>query len=495
MVYSVECPLTCAAKKFANKPAIIYAAKTLTYSQLAQCVEQSAVRLKDFGIKRRNRIAIYLSNCPEYIICLLALWRIGAVACPLSIRLPKERLETLLVQIDCQQLITSPDCLPFPPINFLKKYNIYDAASSRIIMPCEIKKFRMALSQETTIIFTSGSTSHPKAVLHSYGNHYFSAKGSNKNIPVRPGDRWLLSLPLYHAGGLGIILRVLLAGATIVIAPEDSNLTRIISKQKVTHASFVATQLYRFFYKPYNFKILGRLKAILLGGSPIPDFIIKRALHENLPIYKTYGLTEMASQVAATTRNDLLKRRMDSYRILPFRQVKITDDGEIFVKGETLCQGYVRAKSVDLPLEQEGWFRTGDFGRLDNNGRLYVTGRKDNMFISGGENIQPEEIERKLCSRSDILNAVVVPVANKEFGARPVAFIKPKNKSKIRVKELTAQLERHVERFKIPDVFFEWPREIVPGELKINRQILTKYAEGQLKLLRRLGKGLAKLNR
>jgi len=179
----------------------------------------------------------------------------------------------------------------------------------------------------------------------------------------------------------------------------------------------------------------------------------------------------MSSQVAISQP---VTEKHPSAKILNYRKVKISKEGEILVKGETLFKGYLDTDNLNLPLDDEGWFHTGDLGCLTGEGQLQVSGRKDNMFISGGENIQPEEIERCLCQLEEIEKASVVPVENKEFGHRPVAFIKWTQNSTLNKEMITAFLQGHLPKFKIPEQFYIWPKGIVENEMKVRRSLLSQ---------------------
>jgi len=188
-----------------------------------------------------------------------------------------------------------------------------------------------------------------------------------------------------------------------------------------------------------------------------------------LNIYLSYGLTEMSSQVATGKVTDKAELGV---KVLPYRQLSISPDGEILVKGEVLFKGYIAGAKVNLPLENS-WFCTGDIGQQDRDGHLTVTGRRDNMFISGGENIHPEEIEKALLAIKGIEQVVVVPKEDKEFGQRPIAFIKFTD-DHLTEDELIQFLQAVLPRFKIPIAFYPWPQELISQGLKISRQELVK---------------------
>jgi O-succinylbenzoic acid--CoA ligase len=305
------------------------------------------------------------------------------------------------------------------------------------------------LDRPSTVVFTSGSTGTPKAALHTFGNHYLSAAGSNANIAVAPRDRWLHSLPLYHVGGLSIVFRCLLAGAAVALPEPDAPLGGSIRGLRVTHVSLVSTQLLRLLREDTK---LGGLKAVLMGGGPIPEDLVDEALARGLPVHTSYGLTEMASQVTTTPPGASRERLRTAGRVLPRREVRVSGEGEILVRGETLFAGYLRGDGPNLPLDDGRWFRTGDLGEMDDNGYLRVLGRRDNLFVSGGENVRPEEIEEALLRIKGVEEAVVVPMQDPEFGERPAAFVRLSGG----VVDLASALEPILPRFKIPNAFHEW---------------------------------------
>ena len=192
-----------------------------------------------------------------------------------------------------------------------------------------------------------------------------------------------------------------------------------------------------------------------------------------LPVFTSYGLTEMASQVTTTRPGAGAAERETSGRLLPHRLLRIAADGEILVRGETRFRGYVDEAMLHEPFDAEGWYATGDLGRLGEDSLLRVEGRKDNLFISGGENVQPEEIESALAACEGVAQAVVVPVPDAEFGYRPVAFVRLEGR--VPEEDLRRALERRLPRFKMPRVFLPWPEEYAEG-LKPDRRRLRELA-------------------
>ncbi|RMI27497.1 MAG: o-succinylbenzoate--CoA ligase [Calditrichaeota bacterium] len=462
------------ARRWSSHPFLITPQATIAYGELIPRIHTLSRYLEQAGISPKAPVALWGNNSPLYLITLLALWKIGAVAAPLSTRFPEARLPRLLGHIGSRQCLVLPGVpldSPFPGIQTLPlPPDLFPSPPSTSLPEIDIP-----LSHDATIIFTSGSTGMPKAALHTLANHYYSALGSNRNIPFGPGDRWLLALPLYHVGGLAILFRALVGGGAVALPEPEMPLHEAIERLKVTHLSLVATQLYRLLAEERGRQALSRLKALLVGGSAIPPALIREAIAAGVPLHTTYGCTEMASQVTTTPPGAPPEALMTSGKVLPYRELKLAPDGEILVRGQTRFRGYIEKGKLVQPFDEEGWYATGDIGRLDARGYLTVPGRKDHMFISGGENIHPEEIERALAEIPGVEQAVVVAVEHPEFGHRPVAFIRMAAGKPLSPTDLRTTLTRQLPRFKIPDRFFPWPEHHPPG-IKPDREFLRKLA-------------------
>lgn len=451
MPHSIPDPLIMAAQRRPYDLALVSATVSLSFSQYNSRVWSCLTRLGKLGVERGDRVGILLKPSCEFVILLMALFRMGAVACPLNIRIPIQEMSRQLLKTSCRfvvadsewnsdvSVISPKECFEEVPGSFSEQATI-------------------SLSQEATVLFTSGSSSRPKAAVHSYGNHYYSAMGSNANIPLSPNDRWVLSLPLYHVGGLAILFRCLFAHAAVLIPEaEDKHFVDAIQTFNPTHISLVSTQLRRLLHADMPVS-----KCVLLGGSAIEESLIRDAYSRGWPLYKSYGMTEMSSQVTATAPDSDLRYLFSSGKPLKYREVCISNDGEVLLKGATLFQGYLGHHN-----SSEEWYHTGDLGSLDGEGYLHINGRKDNLFISGGENIQAEEIERVLQEMDGVLRALVVPREDEEFGFRPVAFIDGEHWN---VEELRSRAEKSLPRYKIPVEFYSWPKSENESLLKINRE-------------------------
>ena len=307
--------------------------------------------------------------------------------------------------------------------------------------------------QATVLLQTSGSTQRPKLVAHSLNTLMASAQASNLNIPFCEGDRWLLSLSLWHIGGLAIFFRALCGGGTVVIPSAQQTLGQQVFAHQITHLSVVALQLQRILDEKTSTTSLAH---VLVGGGPIPHALIEDARAQNIPVHTTYGMTELGSQLCTTPPHASEEELKTAGQPLRGWSIKISTDGEICAKGTPLFLGYLSPSGLNPSRDPEGWFHTGDLGTLREKGALKVLGRLDSQFISGGENIYPEEIETVLSDFPTIKQAIVVPIPCSTYGQRPLAFILGQYSKA----ELQDHLLKHLPKFKHPDTFVPWPSHI-----------------------------------
>ncbi len=321
--------------------------------------------------------------------------------------------------------------------------------------------------QPWCILFTSGSSGTPKAVVHSLSSLWSSALFSHENIAFQSGDHWIQSLFLWHIGGLMIPIRALVDGATVVQKDPTISLGAQVDRDHISHLSVVATQLHDLLQGSYD---LHSLRAILVGGGTIPSKLVQNAVDRGLPIHTTYGMTELGSQLTTTPPNSTLETLESAGSPLGDWVVQIGDLGEIQVQGSPLFLGYWTGSHIEDPRDVDGFFGTGDRGWISNS-LLYPQGRVDQMFISGGENIYPEEIE-KIFHQCGFF-AIVVPVPHLRYGQRPVAFVND-TLTDSTVEQITQALQIGLPKFKWPDHIWSWPPEV--STYKPSRKELQKIA-------------------
>ena len=309
-----------------------------------------------------------------------------------------------------------------------------------------------------TLLFTSGSTAAPKVVAHSLEAHIAAARASGDRTPYGPDHRWLLSLPLCHVGGLSLLFRTVVAGATLVLPEPEDDLASALVKTRPSHLSLVATQLRDLLDDDEATAALTGCEAVLLGGGPAPIDLIRAARDRGVALRRTYGMTEMGSQIATET----------SGRLLPLRgaEAMVDAQGELLVRGVGMFEGYLEEEELLQPLNH-GWFATGDLAQIAADGALEILGRRDNQFVSGGENIRPEAIEAALAERG--ITAVIVPVTDERYGARPAAFTADGGAHDELAAELLPSFARPIAWLTMPPLRGHKP----------NRRQLTQIAESE----------------
>jgi O-succinylbenzoic acid--CoA ligase len=309
-------------------------------------------------------------------------------------------------------------------------------------------------------MLTSGSTGVPKVVVLSRRAVLASAVASESNLGLDAEERWLLCLSLSHVAGLAIVVRMLAARRTVVLFEAGSagllssiaDVGRRIHDERVTLVSLVPPLLERLLSD--GFKPPHTLRAVLLGGAGCSPDLAERARRAGVPLITSYGLTETGSQVAAL-------RYLDRHSPVPQRSgcvssghplagVEIRIVGKrIAVKSAALLSGYV---GVSTPaVDVDGWFVTSDLGVLGPTGELYVLGRTDSVIVTGGENVDPEEVEHALRLLPEIQDACVFGVPSVEFGQRVVAMVVPvAGTAGLKLETIAVQLRSQLAPFKLP---------------------------------------------
>ncbi|BAJ00188.1 o-succinylbenzoate--CoA ligase [Shewanella violacea] len=457
----------------------------LSYLSLSQRVICLGEQLLAAGLTRGDRLACIDNNSVELIMLYWACIDQGILFCPLSPRFPQTQLTELVERYalshvwagELHQDLLSQDLL----------------THTKLVLAIDMSLSSDSLAKSidaklpVNIILTSGSIGQPKAALHSLNNHIENAEGSRCFIPLQSSDSWLLTLPMFHIGGLAIINRCVLAGASVVLQDRESKISEQLARDKITHLSLVSTQLIRLLKQdPSSLKLV---KALLLGGGAISSTLLAQLKTLNVPSFTSYGMTEMGSQITTGYANE----DGSSGHLLPGRELKIQDN-KIYVRGKTLFLGYLtphppehsvtdpqthaltkNEKQITLPVGPDGWFFTKDRGYWNDDGNLCILGRCDNMFISGGENIQPEEIEAILKQHPEIEEAIIFPLAHDEFGNLPAAIIKgyiPQQS------ELDTLVCSQAARFKRPRQYYLWP-EVEQTSLKISRKQIIEAVLGK----------------
>lgn len=456
IVIASECPIARRAQTSPDAVAVIEHGQSFSFAAYHSAISECTASR---DVSQGECVGICAPPSYEYLCLLNAVVRRSAVVVPISPRLPATAVEAIAQELGLTMLDV-------------------EARPDRIALD-SVPTPQLDAEAPAVAVLTSGSASQPKAVVHSLASLGYNALGANENMPLGVEDRWLLSLPLHHVSGLGILFRTALSGGTIVI-PGSGDIAAEIRSQKITHVSVVSQQLAALLRSWESNGPMRSLKGVLAGGSSMPPTLVTRAIELGIPLHLSYGSTEMGSQITTTAANESPAHMATSGRCLPHREIAISNDGEILVRGKTLCKGYLHERAISPCVDDEGWFHSGDAGQLDEEGYLTVLGRRDNMFISGGENIYPEEIERALMALAGIERAAVFAIPDNTYGERPVAFIKREDPTEPDTERIREALAEKLPRLKLPDAVFVWPADYPEGGIKIDREFLRDKIEARL---------------
>ncbi len=441
----IYCPIWEGAQRSPNGLAVVGPDGQYSYDKMNQLVSTVSGNLARFGIKVGDKVGFIATPTVDTVALCFACFRLGAIAVPYSVRDPLPVALSEMKRLQVSVFVSDPlggdstlTVVEWPQLltpDYPHQVNVM-----------------WALEYPAILIRTSGSGGISKFALLSLGNLYFSALGVLSRIDLDSNDRWFVSVPLFHVSGLGILMRAFIATAAIVLPDPNNTLLGNAAHFSASHLSLVPTQLQRLLEDSAFYTMAFQFKAMMLSGAEIHADLISRARAAGLPLITGYGLTETSSAVTLGTPDPIPG---DSGKPLPFREIKLNDDGEILVRGKTLFLGYwVDGDLVVLPLTADGWFQTGDLGQWAGD-HLLVTGRKNDMLISGGENIHPVEIETAIREVFHPRRVLVKGIPDREFGQRPIAYIDPL----VPIREFRHRLAEHLPHFKIPDAVLPWPIE------------------------------------
>lgn len=407
----------------------------LSFRELDARVSTAAGHLAAFGVTEGEPVGLLHANDNRFAVFAHAITRAGAMLAPHNARLTASEIAWQLRDAGARILVADATYLDLARAAASEAGVTLIAADDPAWASADPIAGATSIPFERahSLIYTSGTTGRPKGAVLTHGNFYWSAVASAANLGVEADDRWLACLPLYHVGGLSIVLRSAIYGTTAVIHErfEEARVVRALHEERVSLLSVVANMLQRMYAlddRPYP----STVRAVLLGGGPAPRPLLEASAARGVPVLQTYGLSETASQVATLSSADALRKLGSAGLPLPGTTVSIRTDGaevpayevgEICVSGPTVCAGYLGRPDATAEAIRDGWLHTGDLGYLDDEGYLYVADRRDDLIVSGGENVYPAEVESALLAFAGIEECAVVGVPDERWGALVVAVV------------------------------------------------------------------------
>ena len=455
-----------------DKLALIMDGQALTFRVLSLQVHAMMDELQRLGVQKGSHIGSLLNHSVDSVVLIHALQGLGVVHILLNTRLSPKEWEFQLKDADATLLIYADEFSPVVHQLEMERLSLRELSErsfhSKVTHPdhSQLHHRELVLSDVHSIMYTSGTTGKPKGVLLTHENHWWSAMSSAIHLGVDPKDVWLLCIPIYHVGGLSILLRSVILGFTVVMMRrfEANEVNEAIQEHRVTLISVVSVMLSKMLDSLERDRYPDFLRCVLVGGGSVPRTLLDDCLAREVPVYQTYGLTETASQIVTLDQEQIRHKIGSAGKALFPSQLKIIDEnracqpheiGEILLKGPTICSGYYRRAEENEKVFVDGWFSTGDLGYLDHEGYLFVVDRRSDLMISGGENVYPSEIEAVLMSHPLIIDAGVTSMHDDTWGQVPVAYLHIQDHQVVTGLDLITYCANHLAKYKVPVVFYK----------------------------------------
>ena len=457
------------ASEYKDKPALVFEGDVITFLNALRYVNRIGNALKELGLKRREKLAIYLPNCPEYVFFYLATFGLGATVVPLDITAPREELINILKHVEASILIArANEALEIK--NYVPSLKAVITNVDEIIKSDSEKKLPGRGSEEdiAVIIYTSGTTGRQKGVVLTYRHldspvmtlDYFGYLDKFNSI--------LCPVPFSHEGGLVYILFHISNGSTLVINKRfiPSKFLRDIESYNV-ELTFVPPAMLEALLRSDEIDrvSLKSLKFLVFFGAPGRPTLLKEFVERfpHITGVTGWGLTESSAPNVIVPIDAPLEKRFKKGILgkhVPWIDIKIIDNkgnplpngqiGEILLKGWVIMKGYYNEPELTKEVLRDGWLYTGDLGYLDEDGYLYIAGRKKDVIITGGLNVYANEVEFIISEHPKVAEVAVVGVPDSLRGEVVKAVIVPKGN--IKREEIISYCRKRLAGYKVPRI-------------------------------------------
>ncbi|MGQ9798111.1 MAG: o-succinylbenzoate--CoA ligase [Ignavibacterium sp.] len=419
---------------------------SISYKNLFELSDKIARNIYSILKTEQKYIPVLSSNSSDFIITTIALWNLGLVPVPLNTRWTEKEIRDVIFNNNFEIILFEKE--------FSEKVNSLEINKFCFddLFNFNSESFQKRFNDEAVVIFTSGSSAQPKGVVHTFDSLVNSIHNGSKILNQNIGDRWLASLPFYHIGGFQIICRALSSGCEIII-PTDLRIESIkksISKFNPTHISLVAAQLKRLIEE----KTMPdqTIKVSLIGGGFSEDNLLLEAAQKGWNPVRVYGSTETASFVTAATAEEIISKPNTAGRAVENVKIKISSEGEILISTKSLFKNYLNDEQARNEKIKNDFYHSGDLGKIDENEYLYVEARRTDLIVTGGENVNPTEVENELLKIPAIKEACVFPIQDEYWGQIAAAALI--TDGIIDEEYLKDELKKNLAAFKIPKKFF-----------------------------------------
>ncbi|MGM9950437.1 MAG: fatty acid--CoA ligase family protein [Lysinibacillus sp.] len=473
-----------------EKTAYYFMGKGTSYAELEHTIGRFASALQDMGVEKGDHVALLLGNTPHFIISLYATMRIGATAIPINPIYTPDEISYIIQNGDVKAVIALDMLLPlveigvkaFPQVegyiicettpDIGEKYAaLSDAARGKA------KLFTHVLAAATTtvepvevdtddtavILYTSGTTGHPKGAMLTHGNLYSNARDVGNYLQMSGEDRIITTLPVFHVFALTVVVNApLMRGATLLLAPRFSpaEIFQLAEHYKATVFAGVPT-MFNFLYQfeEGNPKAFSHLRLAISGGASLPVALLHSFEEKfNVRVSEGYGLSEASPVTCFNPLDRERKAGSIGQSIINVEnkvvdvhgeEVPVGEVGELIVRGPNVMKGYYKMPEETAMTIRDGWLYTGDLARKDEEDYFYIVDRKKDMIIVGGYNVYPREVEEVLFAHPKVVEAAVVGLPDTDFGEAVHAYVVLKDGA-VSAEELKDYCTEHIVKYKVP---------------------------------------------
>jgi fatty-acyl-CoA synthase len=503
MIMNVSDWLSRRSELHPEKEAIVFGEQRLTYRDVNDRVNRVTHALGKMGLRKGDRLAIFSLNSNAFLETVFACARLGVILVPINFRLAPPEIEYMLQDSGSRVLLTDANLFGMIEESIEKtgiEHLIFEGGS----VPAKGVGFEDLIEGHPeaapsieepiggedpfSLMYTSGTTGTPKGAILTHNNLFWNAVNCIHGFELDAYTRYLISVPLFHAGGLnGGAIPTIYAGGTIVLEaffhPETS--LQQVQKEKITFLGGVPVMLQLMLDVPHFDQVdMDSVKTIMTGAMPVPVPLIQAFQKKNIAFRQAYGLTEATSSVLCLRHEDAIRKVGSAGK--PFlhvdvrianeegREVKPGETGEILVTGGNVMKGYWKRPEETTAALQNGWLRTGDMATVDEEGFVFIQDRKKDLIISGGENIYPAEVEAVLCQHPKVAEVSVIAAPDPKWGESVRAVIVPKAGEEPTLEDLTDFCEDRLAGYKRPKSMVlveELPKNALG---KVLRRVLRK---------------------
>jgi len=435
------------ARNTPQRVAIDYDGRLVTYAELAVGADAFAAAFTESGLKRGDRVATLTGNSPEHVMVLFACAQLGLILLPLSWRLTAPELQYQLEDAEPSLFLVEAEYEELAEAT-RHRYVSFARGQARARPRYE----NVTGDDPLLLIYTSGTTGKPKGALLTHANCFWTNLSFDATTGVHADDVVLQLLPQFHVGGWNVqALLAWLKGATVVLERQfdAGRVLDLIERKRVTTMMGVPP-IYLFLAQHERFATadLSSLERAVVGGAPMPESLLETWAARGTAIVQGYGLTEAAPNVLCLPPEDAVRKLGYAGKPYPFVDVRLGDESELQVQGPNVFPGYWRNEAATREaFTDDGWLRTGDVAERDDEGFYRIKGRLKDMYISGGENVYPAEVEHVLHEHRSVTDAAVVGVPDERWGECGVAFVVADG---VTEEELLAWCAERLAKFKVP---------------------------------------------